>query len=263
MGHFIDSSGLTFYTSLLKEWMLDSMGNLKSISMQVVAALPAVAEAKDNVIYLVKTTSGDYEQANDIYDEFILVDDGTGNKKFERIGSTDVDLSVVTQTKDGLMIAADKKKLDGIEEEANNYTHPAHTAYESGLYKVTIDDEGHITSAIAVVKSDITNLGIPGDAYVLPKASATALGGVKVGENLTIEEDGTLNATDTTYDTATSTTPGLVKSTATGTTANRDYNVEVKDDGTMKVNVPWTDTDTTYQPMTETEIEAAFNAGIA
>lgn len=37
---------------------------------------------------------------------------------------------------------------------------------------------------------------------------------------------------------------GLVKSTTTGTTANRDYNVQVKSDGTMKVNVPWTDTDT-------------------
>lgn len=35
---------------------------------------------------------------------------------------------------------------------------------------------------------------------------------------------------------------GLVKSTTTGTTANRNYNVEVNSDGTMKVNVPWTDT---------------------
>lgn len=37
---------------------------------------------------------------------------------------------------------------------------------------------------------------------------------------------------------------GGVKSATTGTTANRDYKVQVNADGTMKVNVPWTDTDT-------------------
>ena len=33
---------------------------------------------------------------------------------------------------------------------------------------------------------------------------------------------------------------GGVKSSKTGTVENRDYNVEVNEDGTMKVNVPWT-----------------------
>ena len=47
-------------------------------------------------------------------------------------------------------------------------------------------------------------------------------------------------------DIATSSTAGLVKSSTTGTTANRNYMVEVNPDGTMKVNVPWTDNNTTY-----------------
>ena len=47
-------------------------------------------------------------------------------------------------------------------------------------------------------------------------------------------------------DIATSSTAGLVKSTATGKTANRDYYVEVDSNGIMKVNVPWTDNNTTY-----------------
>ena len=47
-------------------------------------------------------------------------------------------------------------------------------------------------------------------------------------------------------DIATSSTAGLVKSSTTGKTANRNYMVEVNPDGTMKVNVPWTDNNTTY-----------------
>ncbi|MDE5888826.1 MAG: hypothetical protein K2H20_02275 [Bacilli bacterium] len=52
--------------------------------------------------------------------------------------------------------------------------------------------------------------------------------------------------------TASSTTLGGVKSAQTGTTTNRNYNVQVNSDGTMKVNVPWTDTNTTYSNATST-----------
>lgn len=49
--------------------------------------------------------------------------------------------------------------------------------------------------------------------YHLPIASATILGGIKVGNNLTIEEDGTLNAESTEYNlpVATSSTLGGIK----------------------------------------------------
>ena len=68
---------------------------------------------------------------------------------------------VATQSTNGLMSAADKTKLDGIAENANNYTHPSYTARASGLYKVTVDSTGHVSAATAVTKSDITALGIP------------------------------------------------------------------------------------------------------
>lgn len=45
---------------------------------------------------------------------------------------------------------------------ANAYVHPSHTAYGSGLYKIVVDNLGHVTSAAKAVKSDITSLGIPG-----------------------------------------------------------------------------------------------------
>ncbi len=41
------------------------------------------------------------------------------------------------------------------------YTHPSYTAKTSGLYKVTVDDTGHVSAATAVTKADITALGIP------------------------------------------------------------------------------------------------------
>lgn len=41
------------------------------------------------------------------------------------------------------------------------YEHPTHTAAAEGLYKVTVDQQGHVTKATAVAKSDITSLGIP------------------------------------------------------------------------------------------------------
>ena len=36
------------------------------------------------------------------------------------------------------------------------YTHPAHAAKGAGLYKVTVDAEGHVSAAEAVTKTDIT-----------------------------------------------------------------------------------------------------------
>lgn len=112
----------------------------------------------------------------------------------------------------------------------------------SGLYKISTDAYSHVASATAVEKADITALGIP--------------------------------AQDTTYSVATSDTAGLVKSSTTGTTASRNYNVEVNSDGTMKVNVPWTNTATasdnildgsnsgtaiTYKPYTSQQSKLSFD----
>lgn len=60
-----------------------------------------------------------------------------------------------------------KTKLEGIETNANNYSHPTHTAASSGFYKVTVDSLGHVTSVTAVTKEDITNLGVPGSTVTI------------------------------------------------------------------------------------------------
>lgn len=76
----------------------------------------------------------------------------------------------------GLMSAADKKKLDGVEAGANKYTHPSYTPKASGLYKVTVDATGHVSAAAAVEKSDITALGIPGQDTTYQNATQSKAG---------------------------------------------------------------------------------------
>ncbi|MDD6041940.1 MAG: hypothetical protein PUD63_12225 [Clostridia bacterium] len=96
---------------------------------------------------------------------------------------------------------AEKTKLAGIATGANKYTHPSYTSASSGLYKITVDNQGHVTEVVAVAKADITGLGIPGQdtKYTLPTASATTLGGIKIGTNLTIDGNGVVSATNTVY----------------------------------------------------------------
>lgn len=105
------------------------------------------------------------------------------------------------------------------------------------LYKITTNSEGHVTKGTAVVKSDITALGIP--------------------------------AQDTTYGIATTTKAGLVKPSsvitkpssinAPQTTSGRYYHVQMSGDGDMFVNVPWTDNNTTYESISTSEIDELFS----
>lgn len=57
------------------------------------------------------------------------------------------------------------------------YTHPSYTAKTSGLYKVTVDSTGHVSATSAVVKSDITDLGIPAQdtKYTHPSTHAASM----------------------------------------------------------------------------------------
>lgn len=71
------------------------------------------------------------------------------------------------------LIAANKSKLDTIDEHANNYSHPTHTAAAEGLYKVTVDNLGHVSNTTAVTKDDIIKLGISGSASTVDTAMSS------------------------------------------------------------------------------------------
>lgn len=45
----------------------------------------------------------------------------------------------------------------------SSYVHPKHTEHDLGLYKFSNDNLGHVDSAVAATKKDITALGIPGE----------------------------------------------------------------------------------------------------
>ena len=86
--------------------------------------------------------------------------------------SESVTIPEATEIAAGLMMPSAVTKLKGIDEGANKYTHPAHTARASGLYKITVDSLGHVTAVAKVEKTDITALGIPGSDTTYSLASA-------------------------------------------------------------------------------------------
>lgn len=112
----------------------------------------------------------------------------------------------VTNESSGLMLAADKKKLDGISEGANKvtesatngnilvdgsqlivYTHPTQTPQTSGLYKITVDGTGHVTAVTAVAKADITALGIPAQDTTYADATQSAGGLMSAGDKAKLD----------------------------------------------------------------------------
>lgn len=97
-----------------------------------------------------------------------------------------------------------------------------------------------VTTLETAMPKKVGKVSITGSGVAVSSASIS-------GDTLTLNKNYTLP-------TANATTIGGVKSSTTGTTADRDYLVEVNADGTMKVNVPWTDANTTYNIATDSTL---------
>ena len=158
---------------------------------------------------------------------------------------TNTTYNEATTSAAGLMSAADKTKLNGL----NNYSLPTSTASVLGgikvgyttsgkNYKVQLDDNGNAyvnvpwtdnnttysvatTSANGLMskedKSKLNGIAAGANNYSLPKSTASALGGVMIGYS------------------------------ANG----KNYAVQLDTSGKAYVNVPWTDTNTTYNAVTQ------------
>ena len=168
--------------------------------------------------------------------------------------------NVVTTSVNGLMSAADKSKLDGIAVNANKYTHPSYTAKSSGLYKITVDSLGHISTTTAVTKADITALGIPGSdtntTYSAFKGATSSAGGgaglvpapAAGASNRYLRSDGTWQVppdTNTTYGLVTTSVNGLMSASdkkkldgiASGANKYTHPSYTARDSGLYKITV--------------------------
>lgn len=182
---------------------------------RIVDALPDPGSAEDNVIYLIKdsTASG---SDNNVYTEYILVSPEEGEPTLEALGT------IQTKVEPYILPKASNDTLGGVK---TGYT-------ESGKnYGVKVDSDGKMFVAVPWTDTTYSNAtsGAPGlmssvdkskldglSNYTLPTTSASALGGVKVGY----------------------------------TTNGKNYKVQVDGSGNAYVNVPWTDTNTTYSEAT-------------
>lgn len=145
------------------------------------------------------------------------------------ISATNTTYDTATSGNDGLMSASDKTKLDEIATGANNYSLP--TASSSTLGGVKVGTNLSISNGVlsatnttysaattsaaglmsATDKSKLDGIASGANAYSLPTATSSTLGGIKVGTNLSIS-DGVLSATNTTYSAATTSANGLMSS---------------------------------------------------
>jgi len=170
----------------------------------------------------------------------------SNGKAYVNVPWSDLDTKydVATQTSNGLMSSDDKKKLDGL----SNYTLPTTAASTLGgikvgytnngkNYKVQVDTSGNAfvnvpwtdnntTYSVATSstdglmsktdKSKLDDIATGANNYTLPKSTSSALGGIMIGYN----------------------------------TSGKNYAVVLDSSGKAYVNVPWTDTDTTYSVAT-------------
>ena len=151
------------------------------------------AENASQYIYMVMKSS---TKTSDKYDEYMVL-----NGALEKVGDWEVDLSNYVK-KDGNKVLSSNdftnellQKLNGISAGANNYIHAKHEAHASGLYKVTIDEEGHVTAVATVTKTDIVSLGIPESDTTYMNATTKTDGLMSKTDKVKL--DGMVLATDT------------------------------------------------------------------
>lgn len=169
-------------------------------SFKVVTQLPEAETAEDNVLYLYKNAGTSH------YDIYAKVQ-GDAGATLELLDDVSVDLSEYSKTEEITKLLANKvdksgdkqlstedftselkEKLENIEDNANNYTHPASAkggSKVSGLYKIATDADGHISDAVAVTSADIAALGVKITDTTYSDVTAGGVSGLMSGKDKT------------------------------------------------------------------------------
>lgn len=143
---------------------------------------------------------------------------------------------------------------------AYDHAYAKGSAYTSGLYKITTNEEGHVTNAVLVSKTDITNLGIPAEntTYTLQQDlndghRLTFSGSDESATTIVIPDSGTVTSISAGAGLSGGeiTTTGTIKVNLTNETpltnaalnpteaANRIYPVRLDSNEKLAVIVPW------------------------
>lgn len=117
IGNIIDANGnvVDFSVYATKTELNTAIGSIVTFSVQVVKSLPATSQASSKVIYLVPFSSG----TDNSYIEYLFV-----NGTFEKIGTTDIDLSGYATTANLTAEITNLTKTNGtIETKIKNYAY--------------------------------------------------------------------------------------------------------------------------------------------
>ena len=158
---------------------VDQLGNLDTVVAMVVTQLPTT-DIKTNKIYLVKdnTTEGD------LYQEYLYIDG-----KWEKIGTHKQEVDLTDYAKKSEAVKSVETTTTG-------------DLVQLNVIKVnTTQSNVNIASATqqlagvmsAVDKNKLDGIAVGANNYTLPKASSTALGGIKLGSGLSVTNDGTVS----------------------------------------------------------------------
>ena len=153
---------------------VDQLGNLDTVVAMVVTELPTT-DIKTNKIYLVKdsTTEGD------LYQEYLYIDG-----KWEKVGTHkyEVDLTDYVRKEDAVTeVAAGHSNGKS---QISYFVNGQENVID--LMKATTEFDGVMSAADKQKLDGLSN-------YTLPIASATALGGIKLGSGLSATSDGTVS----------------------------------------------------------------------
>ena len=151
-------------------------------------------------------------------------------------GQSNIEVPLIGETAG---LAYDGAKGKANRDALNSLPETVITSIDAPTYNTT---EATLHIKKAQKSSENNQYGESAEANTTIAAATTSTAGLMSSEDKTKLNSVESGANNYSLPTATSSILGGVKSTTTGTTAGKDYNVQVNSDGTMKVNVPWTDT---------------------